>query len=122
MSSLDRRIYIGAYGLIVIVSCRGCLQTDKQYVVRAELPGIKKEDVKVHFDDHVLTITAERKEEKEQDDETKHYSDFMYGKVTRSIRVPQTADAESIDANMSDGVLRITLNKVETPTKTIEIK
>jgi len=99
------------------------LQTEKSYIVRAELPGVKKEDVKVQFEDHVLTITAERKEEKhEEQDETKHYSDFIYGKTTRSIRVPNTADAESINATMNDGVLCITLNKHETPSKTIEIK
>lgn len=62
-------------------------QNAKEYILKAELPGMKKSDVKVTFNDGVLKIDAEKKEEKKSEDETKHYSEFSYGKIERAIRV-----------------------------------
>ena len=89
------------------------IQTPEDYVIKAELPGVKKEDVKLTYQDGVLHITAERKEEEMKEGERRHYSDFSYGSISRSVRVPEAADKEHIDASMADGVLTIKIKKGE---------
>lgn len=90
-------------------------ETEKEYIVKAELPGVKKEDVKVTFHDGVLNISAERKQEAAGEDEhhRQHYSDFSYGKVSRSLRVPDAAEKNHVDANLEDGVLTVKVKKGE---------
>lgn len=91
-------------------------ETDKEYVVKAELPGVSKDDVKVSFSpEGYLTISAERKEEESKEDEThtRHYSDFTYGRVSRSLRVLDAAEKDSIDAHMENGVLTVKMKKSE---------
>ena len=66
------------------------MQTDKNYIIKAELPGVKKEEAKVSFHDGVLTITAERKEEAVSEGEKRHFSDFIFGRITRSLRVSKS--------------------------------
>lgn len=90
-------------------------ETDKEYVVKAELAGIKKEDIKVTFNEGILNITAERKSEEVKEDEhhQHHYSDFTYGKVSRSLRVPDAAEKEQVDAQLEDGVLTVKIAKGE---------
>jgi len=90
-------------------------ETDKEYVVKAELPGINKEDIKVTFQNGILNIAAERKSEKVKEDKhhQHHYSDFTYGKVSRSLRVPDAAEKEQMDAHLEDGVLTVKIAKGE---------
>ncbi len=84
------------------------------FYVDAELPGFKKEDVNVTFEDGQLTIQAERKEEKVEGDKTqKHLTERRWGRYVRSFTLPQTVDGNKIDAKLADGVLTITLNKRE---------
>lgn len=100
-------------------------ETPTHFVVKAELPGIKKEDCKITLHDGVLSIEAERKQEASgEDKDTKvHYTDFSYGKLTRSLRLPDTADASDVAAEMQDGVLKVSVKRAEhMQPKQIDIK
>jgi HSP20 family protein len=78
--------------------------SEGEYVVRAELPGIDPEkDVDITVDDGVLTIRAERREEKEEGGR----SEFRYGSFTRSVSLPAGADQEDISATYRDGILEV---------------
>ncbi len=83
-----------------------------QYTIKVDLPGIKKEDVKVSFEDSVLTIEGERKEEAEQKDTNYHRVEREYGSFIRALKLGTTADASGITANYKDGVLDITVRKL----------
>jgi HSP20 family protein len=79
--------------------------------VDAELPGFRKEDVEITLENQTLTIRAERKEEEEKGDLLLH--ERRYRQFLRSFTLPPTVDEKSVDAKLSDGVLKITLNKRE---------
>lgn len=96
---------------------------DGSYIIRAELPGIDPEkDVEVTVADGVLTIRAERREEKTG----KHHSEFRYGTFSRSVTLPAAADEEHIDAVYGHGILEVTvkLNEADAQTsvKTIPVR
>ncbi len=98
-------------------------ETDKEVVVKAELPGIKKEDVEVTIKDNTLHIKGEKKEEREEKTETVHIVERAYGKFERTISLPKDVKLEDIKAEYKDGVLEIKLPKAETAKETkIEIK
>lgn len=79
---------------------------DGTYMIRAELPGVDPEqDVEVTVDAGMLTIRAERREEARQD----RHSEFKYGSMTRSMSLPEGADADKITANYDKGILEITV-------------
>src|SRR5262249_45354707 len=82
-------------------------------VVKAELPGVKVEDVSIHVENDVLTLSGERKLEKVQsnDQEGWHRVESTYGAFTRSFQLPKNVDAGAIDASMNDGVLTLKLPK-----------
>ncbi|MBW8905689.1 MAG: Hsp20/alpha crystallin family protein [Betaproteobacteria bacterium] len=82
------------------------------YVVAAELPGVKKEDIHVSIDGAQVTLEAEVKREKEATkDERVLHSERVYGKVSRSFTLPQEVDETKADAKFRDGVLELTLPK-----------
>ena len=84
----------------------------QNYVVHAELPGIKKEDIHVAIDGGVVSITAERKQEKEvKEGERILRSERYYGKVSRSFQLGQDIDEAKAVAKFNDGVLELTLPK-----------
>lgn len=84
------------------------------YRVHAELPGMKKEDIHVHIDGPVLSITAERKQEKEvKEGERVLRTERYFGKVSRSFQLGQEIDEARSSAKFSDGVLELTLPKTE---------
>ena len=98
-------------------------ETDKEYLIKAELPEVKKEDVKVNVEDGVLTISGERKFEKEEKDKKYHRIERSYGSFMRSFSLPDGADSTRINAEFKDGVLRVHLPKNEkAKTKSIEVK
>jgi HSP20 family protein len=98
-------------------------EDDKEYIVKAELPEMKKEDVKVHVEDGVLTISGERKFEKEEKGKKYHRIERSYGNFTRSFTLPEAVKAEKVAAQFKDGVLCIHLPKDETAKpKSIDIK
>jgi HSP20 family protein len=98
-------------------------ETDKEYLVKAELPGVKREDVKVTHDDGVLSIEGERKYETDDKSEKTHRVERFFGTYARSFSLPDDADAKSIRAETKDGVLNVHIPKlkVEKP-KAVQIK
>jgi HSP20 family protein len=98
-------------------------ETDKEYLVKAELPGVKREDVKVSVDQGVLTIQGERKEEKEEKGERRHRVERVYGSFFRSFSLPDNAAAGDIRAESKDGVLFVHIPKVKIEkAKAVQIK
>jgi len=90
------------------------LSEDKeQVIVKAEIPGLKKEDVQVHLSDSVLTISGERKEELEKKEKGYYYSERSYGSFNRSIQLPTEVRIDKASASFKDGVLEIRLPKTE---------
>jgi HSP20 family protein len=84
-------------------------ERDNELVVRADLPGMTKDDVKVEFDDEGITIEGERKHEREEKGEGYYRSERTYGKFFRRIPVPESVDPEDAEASFNDGVLEITM-------------
>ena len=89
-------------------------ETDGEYQIKAEIPDVKKEDVRVTLEDGVLTIQGERKQEKEEKGKKYHRVERSYGSFTRSFSLPTTVDATRIAATYKNGVLEITVPKAET--------
>ena len=82
------------------------------YVVTAELPGVKKEDIHANIDGAQVSIEAEVKREKEaSQDERVLHSERLYGKIVRSFTLPQEVDESKVEAKFRDGVLELTLPK-----------
>ena len=88
-------------------------ETEKEYLVRADLPGMKKEDVKVTFGDGVLTIQGERKQHKEETNEKYHRVENYYGSFSRAFSLPENITAEAISCESKDGVLTVHIPKSE---------
>lgn len=88
-------------------------ETDSAYLIKGEIPGVKKEDVKVTIQDGMLTIQGERRQEKEEKGKKFHRIECSYGSFARSFRVPSDADENSVKAEFKDGMLNVTLAKSE---------
>jgi HSP20 family protein len=92
-------------------------------VVRADLPGLSKDDVSVTLQDNYLTIRGEKKQETEQKETNYFVSERLYGSFARTIELPVAVDANKIEARFKDGVLHVTLPKTENAKpKRIEVK
>ncbi len=87
-------------------------ETDTAYQIDVEIPAIAREDVSVAVKDGVLTVTGERKVEKETDGK-RHRVERQYGKFSRSFRLPENVDEGSISARTKDGVLYLVISKKE---------
>ena len=100
------------------------LQRNGELTVRADLPGLNKDDVKVELTDEALTISGERKEEKEEKREGYYRSERSFGTFYRQIPLPEGAKTETATAKFTDGVLEITMQapKREPRTRRLEIK
>ena len=95
----------------------------EQLVLKAELPGVKKEDLNLSLHDGVLTLGGERREEKSLEDAEVHRSERFLGKFSRSFTLPAAVDAAKIQALFKDGMLTVTLPKAEeAKPKHIEVK
>ena len=100
------------------------IEKDKEYLVKAELPGIRKEDVKIELLNGVLTLAGERKFEKDEKDEKTHRIERAYGAFTRAFVVPEDVLTEKIAADYKDGILAVHLPKTDIKkpaTKTIKV-
>ena len=86
---------------------------DKAITLKADLPGIKKEDVHIDVNDGVITLRGERKFEKEDKKENYHRIERSYGSFHRSFTLPSTVDIGAIKAKYKDGILEVTLPKTE---------
>ena len=98
-------------------------EEEKAYLVTAELPEVKKEDMTVSVENGVLTVSGERKKEREEKEGVRyHRIERCYGSFLRSFTLPEDADPASIKATMKDGVLKIRIEKRPgTPPKAIPI-
>jgi HSP20 family protein len=98
-------------------------ETDDEYLVKAEIPEVKKEEVKVWVEDGVLTIEGERKQEKEEKGKKFHRMERYYGTFLRTFGVPENVDEKKVRAEFKDGVLMVHLPKAEmAKPKAIEVK
>jgi heat shock protein Hsp20 len=94
-------------------------------VIKAELPEVKKEDLSVTFDNGTLTISGQRRHEKEQENENEIRVERFYGSFSRTFSLPDDIDPKGIQAETKDGVLRVRIPKTQSaksnPVK-IEVK
>ena len=98
-------------------------EDDKEYLIKAELPDMKKEDVRLTVENGVLAISGERKFEKEEKGRKYHRIERAYGSFVRSFSLSEDADGSNVTANFKDGVLQVHLPKsVKAKQKTVEIK
>ncbi|MGQ0696034.1 MAG: Hsp20/alpha crystallin family protein [Nitrospiraceae bacterium] len=98
-------------------------EDEKEYVIKAEIPEMKKEDIKISVQDDVLSISGERKYEKEEKGKKYHRVERAYGSFMRSFTLPEDADGSKVNAEYKDGVLKIHLTKSEkAKPKAIEVK
>ena len=98
-------------------------EDDKEYLITAELPEVKKEDVKVTMENGVLTITGERKFEKEETNKKWHRVERSYGSFARTFALPDNGDAAKVNAEFKDGMLKVRIAKSEAARpKQIEVK
>jgi HSP20 family protein len=104
-------------GGIVLQVRVGTSEDDKAYHVTAELPGMSEKDVEVTFADNTLTISGEKKEEKEVKEENYHRRERSFGSFRRSFTLPAEVDEEKISASFKDGVMTIELPKSKTAQK-----
>ena len=98
-------------------------ESDGEYLIKAELPEVKKEDVKVTVEDGVLTIQGERRQEKEEKGKRYHRVERSYGSFVRSFTLPESVDEGGVKAEYKDGVLNLHLPKSEkVKPKAIDVK
>ena len=86
-------------------------ETDKQLLVRAEIPGVKADDLDIAIHGDTLVIRGEKKESQERKDKGYVYQERSYGSFRREVRLPTAVDAEHVQADYKDGVLHVTLEK-----------
>lgn len=97
-------------------------ETPKAYMLKAELPEVRREDVKLNVHDQVLYLAGERHFEKETEDVKHHRIERVYGSFARSFTLPADADDEAVAAQYQDGVLIITIPKTpQSKPRTIDI-
>lgn len=98
-------------------------EDDKEYLITAELPEVTKEDVKVTMQNGILTITGERKFEKEEKNKKWHRVERSYGSFARSFALPGDGDAAKVNAEFKDGMLKVRVAKSEAARpRQIEVK
>ena len=88
-------------------------EKDENYVVKAELPGLKKEDISIDIEDRLLTLKGERKYENEVKEDHYYRRERSYGKFQRSFRLPTDVNPDDVKAKFNDGVLEIEVPKPE---------
>lgn len=98
-------------------------EDEKEYVIKAEVPEMKKEEIKITVHDDVLSISGERKYEKEDKGKKYHRVERAYGSFMRSFTLPEDADGSKVNAEYKDGILKVHLPKSEkAKPKAIEVK
>lgn len=98
-------------------------ETDKEYVVTGEIPGVNAKDLDVTLTDGILTIKGEKKQENEEKEENYHRIERRYGSFERSFRIPEKVKTKKLNATYKDGVFKLSLPKAEVvEAKKIEVK
>lgn len=109
---------IGDWNPVVDIS-----ENKDEFLVKAEIPGVSKENVSIQVDDRVLTVKGEKKLEYETDNDKTHRSECLYGSFIRSFTLPKDVEEENIRADYKNGVLTLTIPKSEkAKPKQIEVK
>ena len=107
----------------VVVPAFDVSETEKEYVISGEIPGINPKDLEVTVTDGIVSVKGEKKQEKEEKEENYHRIERHYGSFQRSFRLPENINKEELDASYKDGILRLTLPKSkESEVKKIEVK
>ncbi|MGZ3920371.1 MAG: Hsp20/alpha crystallin family protein [Bacteroidia bacterium] len=88
-------------------------ENGKEFNIEFAVPGFNKTDFKINVEENVLTISAEKKEEKNEENDRFTRKEFSYNSFSRSFTVPQTVNAEKIDAKYTDGILKLEIPKKE---------
>ncbi len=88
-------------------------ETKDSYVFKIEVPGMKKDDIEIDFKENVLTISGEKKEDKEVKKENYHRVESFSGSFSRSFTIPKNIDPKKIEASMKEGVLELKIGKAE---------
>ena len=89
------------------------VETDDEFVVRADLPGLGEDDVKIEVEDNILTLSGERKAEHESKQEGYHRVERAFGAFSRSLTLPKGVDPEAVTASFDRGVLEVHIPKPE---------
>jgi HSP20 family protein len=98
------------------------VETDDHFVLRADLPGVKEDDIKVELENNVLAISGERKAEHEEKGEGFYRVERAYGSFARTLALPEGVDADKVEAGFDNGVLEVRVPKPEqTKPKRVEI-
>lgn len=98
-------------------------ETDEHIIVKADLPGVDVKDIDISIVGNVLTVKGEKKQEKEEKNESYHRIERSYGSFSRSISLPAEVNPDAVEAVYKDGVLKLTIPKAEkSKPKKIEIK
>lgn len=92
-------------------------ETDDQFLISAELPGMDKDDIEISLENRQLSISGERKFEKKEDGKKFHRVETRYGSFNRSFQLPDNVDEESIEATYENGLLNISIDKAEDKVK-----
>jgi HSP20 family protein len=101
------------------------VEREKAFEMTAEMPGLDEKNIEVNVANGVLTIKGQKEEEKVEKKEDFHLRERRFGSFARSVRIPETVDADKIDASFKNGVLKVTLPKkpeAQKPVKKIEVK
>jgi HSP20 family protein len=107
-SGSNENVSVAAWAPLVDI-----IEDDKGYLIKADLPEVQKEDLKVTVENGVLNIAGERRLEKEEKDKRYHRVERAYGSFLRSFTVPDDADESRVNAEFKDGVLRVHIAKDE---------
>ena len=98
-------------------------ETPQEYRIRAEIPGMKKEDAKISVNNNVLTLSGEKKSEAKHEDKKYHRVESYYGSFQRSFVLPDAIQADKVTAGFKDGILTVSIPKSEgSREKNVEIK
>lgn len=99
---------------------------DKNIFIEAEIPGVKKEDIKISLQDNILTISGKKLKREERNQEKQYFrNEIVYGDFSRSFSLPEDINPDNVEAGFENGVLKITVGKQDVKAakeKNIEIK
>jgi len=100
------------------------IENTDNYKIRAEVPGVKREDIQIELDNNILRIMGEKHVKDEEKEKNFYRADCAYGKFMQSLTLPDNVDHDAIHADFNDGVLQITVGKTDKPRnkKTIEVQ
>jgi len=88
-------------------------ETEESYMVHAELPGLSKDDIEITLEENILKLSGERRFEKDVNKEEYHRIERSYGAFTRAFSLPSRVDSSNVEASFDNGILTVTVPKVE---------